>query len=118
MSYVQDCYEFSAFLSREYPTVPTSQIAQGVAKLLPLANRHQQIAVTYCNRELTVGELADYDENIPRKLEKINADHFDGLLRFDFSGDPRGATVKLTLQNPHGNSFGSRFDYCVPTKNY
>ncbi len=60
---------------------------EDIAKLLQLARKHHR----YCERECS-------EENFPpektKKLEESIIQTFPGV-RFQFQGDPRGATVKV-----------------------
>lgn len=78
-------------------------------RLLRYEATHQRLAVTACNRELTVGEIRK-QENVEMDIIAICAPHD---VTPDFGGDPRGCTVKLKVEDGYTNDFGQE-GICVP----
>lgn len=85
------------------------------AHLIRLATKHARLMVDYCNG------LEVYDEEgepLPRLASLV--EHITGAAKrcncgVIFSGDPRGATVKLILPSGESNSFGGE-GWIVPTR--
>jgi hypothetical protein len=115
MSYQKDCFTFSIILGQEYPTVKPYRMAEGLTKLLPLANKYQRLALAACERDLSTSEKIELDEALEQQMIAVNRKYFDGLLVIHLQDDPRGATVKLELPSGTSNSFGDRL-FCLPIR--
>lgn len=81
-------------------------------KVLMLANQIQRFAVKECNEQTTDQEKAQ-DDRMAQKVTDLLAPY---RVTPDFSGDPRGAVVKLRLPSGKANDFGGTGMYCVPTQ--
>lgn len=95
--------------------VPAPKFSELVEGLLYYADRFQRRALKDCNEGLTEAEEAEdkLDEERTRELCKPYG------ITPQFSGDPRGACLKILLpKTQRGNSFGDPRWYCVPTKEY
>ena len=84
-------------------------------RLITLATRHHRLMEDHCNGV----ELYDEDGEALPALAKVRAEL--GVVARNcgcgvkFSGDPRGATVKLVLPNGKTNDWGNE-GWCVPTR--
>lgn len=107
--------EFVAIMGQEFPTMKTEWLMDACQRILRIAQRHQNLATEYCNRDLTDRERKEYEEGCEAKLVAVNKEYFDGKLGWKLSGDPRGCTVKLTVPSGRTNDWG-REGICVPTK--
>lgn len=78
-------------------------------RIMRMAATVQRLAETACNRELTEREI--------RKDEKLQMDILALLAVEDcnakFSGDPRGAVVKIQVPDGYTNDWGGE-GICVP----
>ena len=73
----------------------------------------QRLGIDGCNRELTPGEKKQ-DEDCEQRI-RLACERFG--IEPTFSGDPRGAVVKLLLPSGRWNSFGGpECGFCVPTR--
>lgn len=74
-----------------------------------------RLAVTACNRELTATECS-FDliaENLCREITgHLKRAGCRNIVGIDFSGDPRGAVVKIKVNDRSGDWFGGD-DYIV-----
>lgn len=87
---------------RETPATP-HQAAFDAARLCSLARAHHRLAETECNREMTTRELAR-QVNIRLTIREILVEY--GIESVNFSGDPRGYTVKIHFPDGRGNTWG------------
>lgn len=69
----------------------------------------QRLAETACNRELTVQEILK-DENAQADIIALIAEYDCAAV---FSGDPRGACVKIQVPDDYTNDWGNE-GICVP----
>ncbi len=103
--------------------VPTSEVEQltidiqrgggrcgatQAAYLIRLTTKHHRLMEDYCNDGEEPPTLANL-------RGKIRAAASDCTCSVRFSGDPRGATVKLLLPNGNTNDWGKE-GWCIPTK--
>jgi hypothetical protein len=85
--------------------------------LIDLATQHKRMMEDYCN----IPNADVFDDDGPRpRLAKLRALILKeakamGCTGVKFSGDPRGATVKLILPNGETNDWGKE-GWCVPTR--
>lgn len=107
--------EFMGILAQEFPKMKIEWLLDACQKILRVAQRHQNLATEYCNRDLTEREIKEYEDGCEEILIKIRDEYFDGKLGWVLSGDPRGCTVKLTVPSGRTNDWG-REGICVPTK--
>ena len=118
MSYQKERDEFVGVIVGELSEQPGggNRIADATALarlILRNAQTIQRLAVEDCNRELTTGERMQ----ISSCTERINAACKPWGITPNYSGDPRGACVKLLLPSGRWNSGGGADDgYCVPTR--
>ena|SRR5215469_6686462 len=91
-------------------------------RLMRLAGTHHRIAEHHCNGDCPYTHDPDAagreTEDLCRKQQRIETDismivHAIGAL-VHFSGDPRGATVKLKVPDGYTNDFGGE-GICVPS---
>lgn len=89
------------------------QFGKDIREILKLTRAQHREAEIACERELTPAELRRGTKQRGRLLELVRYDYgFD----IEFSGDPRGAVVKITFPSKRGNCFGDPSLYCVPTR--
>lgn len=123
MSYASDREEFIARIVREVTYAHTTgaggpsfsgavDLARGILKD---AQIHQGLAVRGCNYGLAPRDEARR-EGCRRRILAALAQLGPGFGIGEFSGDPRGATVKITLPSGYGDSWGDRSHYCVPVR--
>lgn len=98
--------EFVALMAREVPGLPSVVLD----KVLEDADTIQRLAVAYCNRELSKAEEKE-DADAEERIRAALAPHG---VKARFSGDPRGACVKLDVPSGRSNAF-SGGGVCVPT---
>ena len=79
------------------------------------AQVHDGIAVAECNRELTTRDHSRR-EGCRKRIAAALADLGPGFGVAEFSGDPRGCTVKIRLPSGYGDSWGDRTMLCVPVR--
>lgn len=122
MSYASDREEFIARIVKEACAVdhpdgrPTFSALVDLARgILRDAQTHQGIAVRDCNYGLEDRDYARLERCRLRILRQLAA-LGPGFAIGEFSGDPRGATVKITLPSGYGDSWGDRSHYCVPVR--
>lgn len=108
MSYNTEREEFIVVMLSEGMDLGTSRA------ILRDANTVQRLAAEECNRELRPAEVRRANDAERRITERCAAAN----VRPEFSGDPRGACVKLRLPSGRSNSFGGDGLWCVPTRNY
>lgn len=80
------------------------QIAFDAGKLKSLARAHNRLMETQCNRELTVREMSRVG-SVRDAIIAILAE-YSLSLKVNFSGDPRGYTVKIHFPDGRGNTWG------------
>ena len=118
MTYQQEREEFVAAMAREFPELGIGAVRAKAERIIRDANRVQSHAVKLCNREVTAREV----KGAERAEERIRAEFGYpvpyGDACFEFSGDPRGACVKVKFCYVPGNSFRGDGFYCVPTRRY
>lgn len=81
--------------------------------IVPLARRHHRLQERICNGELEWHEDSEPapDEKLEEKIRRLCAAVGVSAV---FSGDPRGATVKLKVKSGRTNDWGG-VGICVPT---
>lgn len=118
--------EFMAVLAQEFPNVHPFAIVRHAKAMMRYGARHNRLAAMYCNGEggITSDNWQDHVKK-PRAAIAANygalfvpdADAYARIARvnglIEFSGDPRGATVKIKLPSGRTNSFGGE-GWCVP----
>lgn len=124
MSYTRDRESFIARIINEAaPTSPEdfasrpswSQRADLARTILRNAATHHRLAELDCNGGLTPKQARQSDA-CEQRIRAALADLGPGFGVGEFSGDPRGATVKITLPSGYGDSWGDRSHYCVPVR--
>jgi hypothetical protein len=86
---------------------------QDATSILRAATTLERIATAQCNRDLTRREERQ-DAAAERRVERI-CEKYPGVTP-DFSGDPRGYTLKLHLPNGQYNTWGGApVGYGVPS---
>lgn len=99
--------EFLILMTQEYHAEPTIILLETLRDLLRLAKTHGRLQVLACNEQVPDG----HDEKCEERIRKACA-RLPGCVPV-FSGDPRGATVKLKLPSGRTNDWGNT-GICVP----
>ena len=94
--------EFAAIMAREFPTIT----ATATLELMRLARRHGKLQEKACNVQVTEGHDAACEKRIRELCAKYG-------ITVQFSGDPRGYTVKIKLPSGASNHWGGE-TYGVP----
>jgi len=94
--------EFAVIMAQECPGVRPFQLVE----LMKLARRHGRLQERACNEQVPENHDAACEAKIRKLCEDIGCTPL-------FSGDPRGATVKLKLPSGRTNDFGG-IGVCVP----
>lgn len=81
-------------------------MAHDLSELMRLARRHGKMQERACNAPVPENHDALCEARISKVCERI------GCVPV-FSGDPRGATVKVVVPSGHSNSWGGE-GVCVP----
>ena len=89
--------------------------ATSAAFLIRLATRHHKMMEDDCNYGNMHDENGEPVEELSVLMGKIVEDAKECHCGVKFSGDPRGATVKLILPNGDTNDWG-KDGWCVPTR--
>jgi hypothetical protein len=105
MSYQKDRDEFLTIMAGE-----GCRNLETLRAILRHAATLQRLAETACNRTLTKWEERT-DENETRAMELCLPEGFSAV----FSGDPRGAVVKIKVPSGRTNDWGQQ-GICVPTR--
>lgn len=137
MSYAKDRVEFIAIMAKEKPPMP----AERAKLVMRVANTLQKIAADDCSNEPAYTRMERERKQCPvckarfptdrqysavpsrvcrehaaeAMIEKICKPYSVTPV---FSGDPRGAVVKLKVPSGYNNSFGGEGVVCVPTREY
>lgn len=96
--------EFVCLMSREFPTVPG--LPALLVELCRLAKRHGKMMEDACNYEVPENYGAAVEKRIGKVCASIGCTPV-------FSGDPRGATVKVQVPSGRTNDWGAT-GVCVP----
>lgn len=126
MSYTKDRESFIARITNEVSNNPNDtrptderpsfgQRADLARAILRDAATHHRLAEAECNREITADEQrrsAACERRITERLALLGP----GFSVAEFSGDPRGATVKIRVPSGYGDSWGDRSHLCVPVR--
>jgi len=107
MSYAKDRDEFIHIMAKE--GVPLWDIQ----KVLRHSATIQRLSAEACNRELTDREAVNRVHATSQLMALGSNNRFTPC----FSGDPRGATVKLKVPSGKTNDWG-QIGVCVPTRDY
>lgn len=84
-------------------------------RLMEMSGRHHRYMEKWCNGEIETDEEGELPAHVVALRNGILRDaKLVGATGVVFSGDPRGATVKLTFANGTTNDWGKE-GYCVPT---
>ena len=105
MSYTRDREEFCHVMAGESMSLPTCR------QIMRDARTVQRYAEAECNRLPTARETSRAGA---ARLRIEEATRTLGI-GVEFSGDPRGACVKLRLPSGRGNDWGGIGLHCVPT---
>lgn len=101
--------EFLVELLEELHATPAREVFKLARELMRLANRHHRLQEAACNVTLTERQ----EKTEQRTEEKIRALCAPLGITPVFSGDPRGATVKLKVPSGRTNDWGGT-GICVP----
>jgi hypothetical protein len=96
---------------------PATATADNAEQLIILSRKHHKLMEADCNGTVQLYDEEGNDKPRLRKLREhiaLIAMHV-GATAVDFSGDPRGCTVKLTFADGATNDFGGE-GWCVPTE--
>lgn len=93
--------ELLVILAHELPSESPEVIFDLVDDLVELASEHEQIQETLCNHP--TDEIEERDQQVENKITDLLS--FHNILPI-FSGDPRGATVKLKMPSGYTNDSG------------
>lgn len=121
MSYQKERESFIARIVSESCNVggnirTATALARGI---LRDAATHNRIAEAECSIEMSEREaarVARQSEACERRIVARLAELGPGFSVAEFSGDPRGATVKIRVPSGYGDSWGDRSHYCVPVR--
>lgn len=92
-------------------------IVAQASQLMAQAKRHHKLMEDYCNGREVYDADGEPKAALRRCRERIESiAKAVGCTGVVFSGDPRGATVKLTFADGTTNDWGKE-GYCVPTSN-
>ena len=80
-----------------------------IGEVIRRARRHNRMAGTACNRNLSDREKSADKTNEDRIMALIRENAVD-KVPVKFGGDPRGYTVKVMLPNGHSNTWGGPED--------
>lgn len=84
-------------------------------RLMKLAAKHHKYMEKFCNGEIECDEEGEFPAYVRTCKAEIAVLAMDvGAKGVVLSGDPRGATVKLTFADGHTDDWGKE-GYCVPT---
>lgn len=106
MTKQNEVIEFVALMTREFPG--TADLAGKLAELLRAARAHGRLQEQACNEQVPDGHDAKCEQRIRTICTAIHPE-----CKPVFSGDPRGATVKLVLPSGKTNDWGGT-GICVP----
>ncbi len=98
--------EFIMIMGQEYPQ--RGDLLPIIQQLIKLAKRHLRLQEKACNEQVA----EDHDYNCEQSIRKL-CGQLPGLSPI-FSGDPRGATVKLKVPSGRTNDWGA-IGICIPT---
>lgn len=122
MSYASDREDFIARIIAETCAIDYPDGRPGFKPRIDLARTllreaqiHDGIAVAECNRELTTRDRSRR-EGCRKRIEAALTDLGPGFAVAEFSGDPRGCTVKIRVPSGYGDSWGDRSHFCVPVR--
>lgn len=107
MNYQKEREDFLLAMAKE--GVP-ADVARAV---LRDANTIQRLAVAACNRELAKREILADEDAQARIIARLASLDIEPV----FSGDPRGACVKLRVPSGRTDDWG-QVGLCVPTRRY
>ena len=79
------------------------------------AATHHRLCEQDCNEGLTAAQERR-SEACERRITARLAELGPGFAVAEFSGDPRGATVKIRVPSGYGDSWGDRTMLCVPVR--
>lgn len=103
----KDILEFGFEMGRHAPKATTWHLQ----RILRYSATYGRYAEEYCNRELSDREMDFWNNRVRGKITEL-------LSEIDcqpkFSGDPRGATVKIQVPDGYTNDWGKE-GICVPT---
>ena len=104
MTTTKERTEFVTIMAREFPRV--ANLPELLDELMRLARRHGKLQEKACNEQVPENHDAACERKIRAVCEQIGC----GVV---FSGDPRGATVKVTVPSKLTNDWGAT-GVCVP----
>lgn len=128
MSYTKDREAFIARIVSEcshveYPADqgrPTFGRRADIARaILRDAATHNRNAERECSEDMSEREAARVAKQTAaceRRIAARLAELGPGFAVAEFTGDPRGATVKIRVPSGYGDSWGDRSHYCVPVR--
>ena len=83
------------------------------------ATTHHRNAERECSEDMSEREaarVAKQSEACERRIAARLAELGPGFVVAEFTGDPRGATVKIRVPSGYGDSWGDRTMLCVPVR--
>ena len=83
------------------------------------ATTHNRCAERECSEDMSEREAARVEKQsaaCERRITERLALLGPGFSVAEFSGDPRGCTVKIRLPSGYGDSWGDRSHLCVPVR--
>lgn len=83
------------------------------------ATTHNRCAERECSEDMRPSEAARVEKQsaaCERRITERLALLGPGFSVAEFSGDPRGATVKIRVPSGYGDSWGDRSHLCVPVR--
>lgn len=97
--------EFACLMAKHAPQFPLTQLQ----RVMRLSSTINWLATEDCNTGLTDWKRAKY-HRFRNKVRDLCAEYGCGVK---FSGDPRGATVKIVVPDGYTNDWGGE-GICVP----
>lgn len=83
------------------------------------ATTHNRCAERECSEDMSEREAARVEKQsaaCERRITERLALLGPGFSVAEFTGDPRGATVKIRVPSGYGDSWGDRTMFCVPVR--
>lgn len=117
MTYQEDRDSFVARMTSEAqinPKQTISRVVSLITEILKLSKTHHKIQENQCNYQISKAQQTR-EKNIETRIIEIIKLLFKKRGGVIFSGDPRGATVKIILPSGYYDSWGGE-GFCVPIK--
>ena len=106
--------EFIAILTRELHNESIGEVLAFAEMLMRLSATYLRLQENFCNVDMTEIQEKAHEAKESRTEKRIVGICKPYGITPVFSGDPRGATVKLKVPSGHTNDWGET-GICVPT---